>query len=685
MKLMNLKELITESAIDNNEVIEDNAYCNSKIKSIKLSNNLKKIGNNAFKKSNLLQIEIPDSVTEIGESAFSSCRDLKELIFGDNIEILPNACFTYSGIESLKTPKNCKHIGNYAFSFCNNLKEVIFDEKVEVIGSYCFERTQIESIQLPKALKVIEYGAFENCTQLTEVKFNDGLEKINNFAFIGTGIKKIRLPKTLKNIYENSFSFPALKEITLPSEILNIPVLTNLYYGNANIYIGDNEITIKTCENKYEFKNNCYPIVSETPILDYIATQSNKYNYITEKLSSYNLTMPFKFAEMLSENELNRLQLDKFKRVHNLILEEAYLEEDIIAFYKFAYNLGAFSENKELRIEVCNFLKDKLTRGDLNIDEMHIKFNAMKCAGENEEFTKFYIHNYLAFNKEDKDFIAICYNNFERVQAHNTSNKGEQRQKKPTIQFCKKFFEEFNIFEHFDEKEKEIATEIAKFFVNANTYKIAVNMIKEFNNLNIDKSIVKNTENLVDNNNSEFTFEWLNKDDARNFTLGKYCNCCSHLEGAGYSIVRASVLSPDVQNLIIKQNGNIVAKSTLYVNRKLGYAVYNNIEVAKNVEERYKKQILDTYIRATQQFVNTYNEENDIKIVTVTTGLHVNKLAKYLKKDNIMLHCIDYTKFAGDGFSGYAGDAMRNEGQAYIYQDKELMKSLKTKKSEKEF
>ena len=52
--------------------------------------------------------------------------------------------------------------------------------------------------------------------------------------------------------------------------------------------------------------------------------------------------------------------------------------------------------------------------------------------------------------------------------------------------------------------------------------------------------------------NDKFTYEFLSKYDPRNFTLGKYCSCCAHLEGVGYGIMRASILHPDCQNLVIK-------------------------------------------------------------------------------------------------------------------------------------
>ena len=53
--------------------------------------------------------------------------------------------------------------------------------------------------------------------------------------------------------------------------------------------------------------------------------------------------------------------------------------------------------------------------------------------------------------------------------------------------------------------------------------------------------------------------------------------------------MRASIIHPDVQNLVIKtKNDEIVAKATLYVNREQGYGVVNTIEANVNLTEEEK-------------------------------------------------------------------------------------------------
>ncbi len=133
--------------------------------------------------------------------------------------------------------------------------------------------------------------------------------------------------------------------------------------------------------------------------------------------------------------------------------------------------------------------------------------------------------------------------------------------------------------------------------------------------------------------NKKFTYEFLSKYDPRNFVLGKYCSCCSHIEGAGYGVMRASILNPDCQNLVIKdKSGKIIAKSTLYINRKQGYGVFNNIEVSESITSKEEKEMIyKKYKQAIADFANEYNKENQIKLTQINVGMGRNDLSDIIE------------------------------------------------------
>ena len=108
--------------------------------------------------------------------------------------------------------------------------------------------------------------------------------------------------------------------------------------------------------------------------------------------------------------------------------------------------------------------------------------------------------------------------------------------------------------------------------------------------------------NLAETATVQYSYEWLEKNDPTNYILGKLCSCCAHLHGAGYGIMHASIIHPNVQNLVVRnEEGRIIAKSTLFVNPNEQYGVMNNFEVYQGVPYL---QYRETYQRLMQLVTN---------------------------------------------------------------------------------
>ena len=175
--------------------------------------------------------------------------------------------------------------------------------------------------------------------------------------------------------------------------------------------------------------------------------------------------------------------------------------------------------------------------------------------------------------------------------------------------------------------------------------------------------------------NSEFSYEFLSKNDPRNFVLGKYCSCCAHIEGMGIGIMKASILHPECQNLVIRnKDGKIIAKSTLYINRKQGYGVFNNVEINNSIsDEKIKKLIYIKYKEAVKAFAERYNELNkNNPIKKINVGMNLNDLSIEIKensdKSNELLKGINF-----GSYGGYNGD-WQNE-QYIIWSNEEVKKT----------
>lgn len=154
----------------------------------------------------------------------------------------------------------------------------------------------------------------------------------------------------------------------------------------------------------------------------------------------------------------------------------------------------------------------------------------------------------------------------------------------------------------------------------------------------------------------QFTYEFLDKKDPRNAVIGAYCDCCANINGSMYGakIVEATIISPDVQNLIVRDiKGEIVAKGAMYVNQEFGYAVLNDFEInhkyktssvygypgyyytdtpAEQEEEQLRSLIFNTLKKGIDDFVKEYDKEHpDKPIQKVNIGLGYNRLKTQCK------------------------------------------------------
>jgi len=152
----------------------------------------------------------------------------------------------------------------------------------------------------------------------------------------------------------------------------------------------------------------------------------------------------------------------------------------------------------------------------------------------------------------------------------------------------------------------------------------------------------------------QFTYEWLNKNDARNFIMGIVCSCCGTITSPTYGseIAEATILAPDVQNLVVENlKGDIIAKGTMYVNKDKGYAVINNFELNErykhheedssgryrvdetNKEEQERELIFKAFQRGLRAFIEEYNRQNPNKpLQQINVGMGHNRLKRQVER-----------------------------------------------------
>lgn len=284
-----------------------------------------------------------------------------------------------------------------------------------------------------------------------------------------------------------------------------------------------------------------------------------------------------------------------------------------------------------------------------------------------------------------------------------TNERGEDISKrkdlKPTVELFKEYFASKKFVGIKTADDKAIAEELGRWSgMEQKHFDRAQGIMEEFRSKETPKNIVgkhlkdisseieeykRQTEELAGRGitaaqeiigklskeiSKEFTYEWLEKNDPKNFCLGLYCNCCANLAGVGYGIMRSNFVHPDVQNLVIKsKKGTPVAKSTLYVNREQGYGVFNNVEVSYNITAEQKQEIYRSYMEGIADFAKEYNKQNPTKpLKKISVGMNLNDLSEQIRKGNKPSEVLKGISFGEYGISGQQYDGDWSKGEQYL-------------------
>ena len=649
--------------------------------------------------SNLREIEGFHGVVNIGDKAFSDCYKLVKIKF----------------------PKTLKTLGKSAFSNCRSFTSVVLPKGIVSIGEGCFWNCyRLNSVTFPSLFESIEEETFKDCMKLDNVVWPANLKNIGKRAFEGCAFTTLNFPDTLESIGLYAFSDNKnLKRFSLPDTIVQLNYeafsqchsVRNFKIGPIEfkksdlIELEDDSIIEKIylpnvqCDESLFYKLDLSPRNQINPISNsiIISTIFTEKELLQRKEIAY--IMPFiagKYIDAsnykLIKNELLNNYKDFSRFIKKVIGKEQLAKSysnrlSVYDLYKLAHVLGAFSDDSRTRQRACEFLTLAFESGQLNILTVHGLLENLQFQNYNPEIAEFLMNkdnwNEMLLDELDNDkkgYLVNVINEFSKIREFARSNRGSQSYRKITLKIVDLYFSSKE-FEGIDSYNEDISVVLFPYTHEQETFQEAIEIKKKYEELRSSKKvydhilheelsskilesrrqILENSREIVDNlskvANQQFTFEYLSKADPKNYVLGKYCSCCAHLEGAGRSIVKASILHPDCQNLVIKdKNGRIIAKSTLYINRQQGYGVFNNMEVSEQVDDSMKKYIYECYKEAAREFALRYNELNSKRPITqINVGMLLNDLEPQIVehdlKDEEMLkgfNFYEYGNYSGD-------------------------------------
>ena len=207
--------------------IPEYAFYKSGLKEIKLPSTVTKLCRYSYYTlDNLTELSLPETVTEIGENAFSSCKSLTKALIPKSIKKLGDqifsSCVSLTDVEILC---DLETLPSSIFSGCKALKSYAIKEGTVNIGSQVFANcSSLTDVTIPSTVKTIGYSAFSNCSSLESIEIPSSVTSMgSNCFYYCSALKSINLPDGIETIGSSTFDrCSSLESVTLPSALKKI-------------------------------------------------------------------------------------------------------------------------------------------------------------------------------------------------------------------------------------------------------------------------------------------------------------------------------------------------------------------------------------------------------------------------------------------------------------------------------
>ena len=701
-KLKVKKLILSDSVLE----IEGFAFYNNNIEEVVFNKNLEKIGKYAFSNNNIKYLNLPDKIKVIEMGSFQNNK-ISKLLLPESLEIISKSAFEGNYIDRLFVPSDVIEIASKAFK--NNLiNELILNDKITVINEESFMNNRLDDINLNNVLTIKPYAFCNN--RLKNVIF-DNVYEIENNAFQNNYIENINFGNYLQKIGKEAFHSNILKNIDLKNtsyidvdafcnnklesvkcsnaEVINDEAFS--YNNISNIKLNDDIKHIGKGllnGNRYvnlEFKDKIYDYEF---LIKYGSENILKINEI------FNL-LPYFDLKKFNKDELLVMPLDKtilngidknYKKFTNVIDDIVNTKESFnniylldksndyyIIFFKLAYAFGVFTEGKD---EIELFKEFVLTHDLKSIKTQVINFKLKKFDKKFNDIIKLYLE------KKDKyliNYIDIIYNDIKDIKKFALKKNEDIITKTNTLKIKTGSNEYDEFLNYMKKNKKQIKLDDVNNYIKTkfNNYKNLEDVILILSYYNNDKSIEKinNIHKMacqddcelyfknIEKTDGEYSYKWLPSSDTTNFILGYEVNCCSKIGGAGEDIMIQSVVNPNVKNLVIYKNNEIIGKSTAFYNPDLKYIVFNNIEIKDKaiINKSFDK---NAFLKIFLTGINDQLKSMDYDVIDVRVGLSNNDLYDEITKN----FEIDKRNMVENfRYKGYNGDANNPKyGQAVI-------------------
>lgn len=196
--------------------IGDFAFSDCTITSIKMSDNLTRIGNYAFWGCyKLTSIDFSNNLTYIGEWAFAGCQSLPTVTIPESVSCIDLIAFQWC-YKLTKVIVNSnevvarEHEQYYTLMSCfgKQVEEYVLGENVKKIAYIAFAETdKLVSVTIPSNVTCVEDSAFHKCTSITDIYlYAEQVPKTGKDVFVDSNYKNatLHVPANAVEAYRNA-------------------------------------------------------------------------------------------------------------------------------------------------------------------------------------------------------------------------------------------------------------------------------------------------------------------------------------------------------------------------------------------------------------------------------------------------------------------------------------------------
>jgi len=190
------------------------------LKTLVFGDSVRYIPDNAFNNSKIETLVLSDNLDSIGYQAFYGCDSLRNIDWGNSLNTLikidGQAFYDCSllDIDSLSFGNNLKFIGGSAFHNVDSLKYVEIPYPVDTMGSSAFSSCYSLTAVIWNSTQAKPYNAFEGCDNIETFVFGDSITIIPQNTMVGysysynrTNIRKMVFGSGLTSIASDAFRY----------------------------------------------------------------------------------------------------------------------------------------------------------------------------------------------------------------------------------------------------------------------------------------------------------------------------------------------------------------------------------------------------------------------------------------------------------------------------------------------